>query len=128
MPKHPPFTAHIVKGSGKGSAQGFPTVNLDLTDIPPDIGEGIYAGRVAVEGKIFPAAIHYGARPVHGLPKSFEAHLLEVSGISYQVLGTVTVELVERLREVKNFESEEELKEQIGRDIDRTKEVLNTSC
>lgn len=128
MLKHPPFNAHVVQGSGKGSAQGFPTLNLDLTDIPADIDEGIYAGRVIVEGKEFAAAIHYGPRLVHGLGTSFEAHLLEVFGISYQVLGMVTVELVERLRDVRNFESQQELKKQIERDIDKTKEILSTSC
>ena len=99
-------------------------MNLDLADIPKGIPEGIYAGKVLIENRAFPAAIHYGPRPVHQLGKSFEAHLLEVSGITYPVLGMVKVELKKKLREVQDFKSEEELSKQIQRDIEECRVIL----
>ena len=139
MPNQPFFIGRVIKGSGKGSAQGVPTLNLDLADIPADLEEGIYAARVVIEGKSFDAAVHYGERPVHGLGKSFEAHLLtekhQPSPAGLRSTGqalstkhqTVTVEVVKRLREVRDFETEEELKDQIERDIQEVKKILQST-
>jgi len=38
----------------------------------------------------------------------------------------VSIEIVKRLRDVRNFETEEELKKQIERDIDEAKIILKT--
>ena len=128
MPNQPFFIGRVIKGSGKGSAQGVPTLNLDLADIPADLEEGIYAARVVIEGKSFDAAVHYGERPVHGLGKRFEAHLLaEKSEIRSTKSEKVTIEIVKRLREVRDFETEEELKDQIERDIQEVKKILQST-
>lgn len=137
MPNQPFFEGHVIKGSGIGGTQGIPTLNIDLADIPADLEEGIYAARVTIEGEKFDAAVHYGERPVHGLPRSFEAHLLEGSGVRpagrsfsegwCQISDIVTIEVVKRLREVRDFESEEELKEQIEMDIQEATEILKKS-
>jgi len=127
MPNQPFFSGRIIKGSGKGSAQGIPTLNLDLADIPTDVKEGIYAARVMIADKSFDAAVHYGERSVHGLPRSFEAHLLTWNEeLSMKDEEYVSIEIVKRLRDVRNFETEEELKKQIERDIDEAKIILKT--
>ncbi len=126
MPNQYFFKARIVPGSGKGREQGIPTLNLDLRDIPEDIAEGIYAARVTIEGNVFPAAVHYGPRPVHGLPKSFEAHLLSNSQTPSIKAQAIIVELVKQLREVRDFESEKELKIQIERDIEEVKTIFSS--
>lgn len=125
MPNQPLFTARIVKGSGKGGAQGIPTVNLDLADVPADLEEGIYAARVTIERETFDAAVHYGPRPVHGLGRSFEAHLLTKSEIRNPKPERVSVELLKRLRDVRDFENKKELKEQIERDIKKVTQIFD---
>lgn len=119
------FNGRIIKGSGVGSAQGIPTLNINLVDIPADLEEGIYAARVTIGEEVFGAAVHYGGRPVHGLGRSFEAHLLtEKSGTRNPKSEKVTVEIVKRLRDVGDFGSKEELKKQITRDIDEAERIL----
>jgi riboflavin kinase / FMN adenylyltransferase len=124
------FTAQVIRGSGKGSAMGIPTLNLDLDDVPEELQEGIYAARVTVNGERVSAAMHYGPRPVHGLSRSCEVHLC---GAAFRASRTgqraapptsITVEIIDRLRDVKDFDSEEELKEQIAKDIERCKSIL----
>lgn len=121
------FTAKSVKGSGKGRGMGFPTINLDLADVPGELSEGVYAACTVIDGTPYTAAMHYGPRPVHQLPRSCELHIVTREGLRTKDKGrgtnirSVTVEVIERLRDVRDFESEEELKRQIVKDIERVK-------
>ncbi len=119
------FIGRIIRGSGKGSAQGIPTLNIDLADVPADLEEGIYAAYVTIDEARMKAAVHYGERPVHELGRSFEAHLLtEKHQITSTKHQTVTIEVVKRLRDVRDFETEKELKEQIEIDVEEAKKLL----
>ena len=81
---------------------------------------GVYAGSVALNGVKHKALINYGARPTFDLDKPLiEAHILDFSGELYG--QTVTVEFEKFVREVIKFESAEQLKAQITKDIERVK-------
>ncbi len=133
---YPSFTARTIKGSGRGKGMGVPTMNLDLSDIPREIREGIYAGYVTLaemtdpvagDGRRatdVPSAIHYGPRPVHADTLSFEIHVLDT--VLHHVPASVEVHLVEYLRPVMDFASEQALKEQIAEDISRARKILHT--
>lgn len=136
------FTARVITGSGRGKGLGTPTLNLDLQDVPADLAEGIYAGRVewrvkneelrvgmteSIRNSSFvirncAAAIHYGPRPVFNDSLSFEVHLLDADVPSAPPSVMVTV--LERIRDVRNFPSPEELKTEIARDIERCRAIL----
>ena len=114
------FFARIVTGRGRGKAIGSPTLNLEPSDVPDDLEEGIYACLVTVvDGRRHmvnhPAVMHHGPRPVFNDTPACEVHLLD------EVLDTsppsATVEVVERLRAVENFPSVEALQAQIVEDI-----------
>jgi riboflavin kinase/FMN adenylyltransferase len=106
----------VVAGDARGGTLGFPTANLA---VPADLlvpAFGIYAGealghRTATSIGVNP---HYG-----GEERRIEAFLLDYEGDLYG--RRLVVELWERLREERSFDSEEALIEQIGRDVEAAK-------
>jgi riboflavin kinase / FMN adenylyltransferase len=117
------FTAGVVSGSGRGKNLGTPTLNLNLADVPSSLQEGIYACFATIDGMREQAAMHYGPRPVFKDTTSCEVHLLDRTLTSAP--ASVTVEIIERLRDVQDFPSPAALMDQIARDIERTRAILN---
>jgi riboflavin kinase / FMN adenylyltransferase len=116
------FTGRVIKGLGFGTSQTrYPTINLDLSDVPETLEHGIYAGAVILGDARMTAAIHYGPRPVFDASESFEIHVLDAVD---NVPREVQVELVRRLRDVEDFPSVESLKAAIAEDIRRTREIV----
>jgi riboflavin kinase/FMN adenylyltransferase len=107
----------VVEGDRLGRQLGFPTANLAVDGLllPP---LGVYAARVEVDGKSWPAVVNLGRRPTvaSATPElRCEAHLLDWQGDLYgRELEAV---LVERLRGEEKFESLAALKTQISRDV-----------
>jgi riboflavin kinase/FMN adenylyltransferase len=114
----------VVHGDGRGGAQlGYPTANLDVmphTAVPAD---GIYAGWFLLGTRRSPAAISIGSNPTFsGRERTVEAFVLDEAGNFYG--RRVSLEFVERLRAMEKFDSVEALIAQIGRDVERTREIL----
>jgi riboflavin kinase/FMN adenylyltransferase len=112
----------VVAGRGRGGKIGVPTANLasDTECVPSN---GVYAARVVVEGSVFPAIANIGIRPTFGeAERAIEAHLLGYAGDLYGL--RLRLELIERVRGERKFESAEDLTRQIARDIDYAKKVL----
>src|SRR5262249_27522105 len=106
----------VVSGDQRGGTLGFPTANLRAEPELLVPAFGIYAGaagghRAAVSIGINP---HYG-----GAERRIEAFLLDFEGDLYG--RRLTVELWDRLREERAFDSEQALIEQIGRDVAQTR-------
>lgn len=92
--------------------------------MPPDFEEGIYACYARVGEKKLPGALHYGPRPVFDEDdRSLEVHLLDHT--LNDPPPEVTVEVVKRLREIRDFPSEHALKVQMQEDIDQTRKILS---
>jgi riboflavin kinase/FMN adenylyltransferase len=109
----------VVRGDGRGRDLGFPTANLvpDERLIRPD--QGVYAS--LANGH--PAAINIGVRPQFetGRGVLIEAYLIDFEGDLY---GTeLRIDFLERLRGERLFPSVDELVAQIGRDVERTREI-----
>lgn len=103
------INGRVIKGDGYGKKLGFPTVNLDTKDtLPP---AGVYAGVAHLENKEYRAGI------VIGPNEKTEAHLIGYSGDAYG--KEVGLEPHRFLREYKHFDTEEELINQIRKDIDQ---------
>ena len=102
------ISGKVVKGDGYGRKLGFPTANVEIKDgnIPP---QGVYAGKVVFEGKVYRAGILIGPN------KKIEVHLLNYDGDMYS--KELTLETEKFLRGYKKFDTEEELIEQIKKDI-----------
>jgi riboflavin kinase/FMN adenylyltransferase len=105
----------VKKGYSRGKSIGIPTANIDCGDqhIPAD---GVYVGRCEVEEKSFPVALSIGTMPTFGENvRQIEAHLIGFDGDLYN--ATLTVEVLDWLREQRAFSGIEPLKVQIQKDI-----------
>ncbi len=116
---HPYFIHGWVEHGRKvGHAMGFPTVNLAFPNEKYPLRQGVYGGQVRVEGNTYPSVIHFGARPTFGVAEQkVEAFLDGFHGDLYG--KEIEVYPKEFYREVKAFSSQEELTEQIERDLRR---------
>jgi len=104
------ISGKVLKGAGYGKQLGFPTVNLEIgAQILPR--EGVYAGEGELEGKKYRAGI------VVGPGEKLEAHLIGYKGDAYG--KEITLEINKFLRDFKNFENEEELINQIKKDLEK---------
>jgi riboflavin kinase / FMN adenylyltransferase len=106
----------VVTGDARGGTLGFPTANLDVRPELLVPLNGIYAGATG-ENR---AAVSIGTNPHYGgRERRVEAFLLDFSGDLYG--RRLIIELWERLRDEKSFESEQALIEQIELDVERTR-------
>ena len=114
----------VVRGAGRGGQLlGFPTVNLHS---PQQVcpADGVYAGWAELDGTRSVAAISIGSNPtLHPASgRSVEAHLLDARGDFYG--RRMKLEFVERLRDQRKFESIDALQEQIAKDIEHVRRIV----
>jgi riboflavin kinase/FMN adenylyltransferase len=113
----------VVPGAGRGSkVLGFPTVNLQIQQqVVP--GDGVYAGKAALAGQEFPAAISIGCNPTFGgEQRTVEAFLIGAKG---DLQGSrMALRFVRRIGEQRRFKSAEALKAQIAKDVQRVREII----
>jgi riboflavin kinase/FMN adenylyltransferase len=110
----------VVEGDARGGTLGFPTANLAAE---PDLlvpAHGIYAGHAAGQGlEGSRAAVSIGVNPHYGGDElRIEAFLLGFAGDLYG--RRLVVELWRRLRDERAFANEQELIDQIARDVEET--------
>jgi riboflavin kinase/FMN adenylyltransferase len=114
----------VVAGHGRGRGLGFPTANLRTWPRLLLPGQGIYAGVAEIDTERHVAAIDVGTNPTFGVePLHVEAFLLDYEGGDLQG-GPLAVEFWARLRDETRFDSVEELVVAIGRDVERTREIV----
>ncbi|MFA6636813.1 MAG: bifunctional riboflavin kinase/FAD synthetase [Candidatus Omnitrophota bacterium] len=117
----------VVSGDGIGRVIGTPTANIDPHHevIPP---VGVYAVKIALEGKHFPGVLNIGYKPTfYGRsPKRkepvIEAHILGFSGDLYGM--DIEVFFVKRLRSEQHFSSKEKLRSAIEKDIETARAIM----
>ncbi len=104
-PKKIIFSAKVIAGQGKGRSIGLPTANLDKNDL--DIPHGIYAVMVSWEGKNYQGLMHFGFKDIFAAAVSLE---VLIKDFSQDIYGqTLTVTVVEKIREVQKFAGKDEL-------------------
>ena len=117
------LSGEVVKGRSLGHTIGIPTANVLLTEGLAVPKLGVYAGYATVEGKEYPAVTNIGSRPtVGGHQVRMESWLLDFSGDLYG--KQITLSLLKFLRPEEKFESLEELKEQILKDAQQVREII----
>jgi riboflavin kinase/FMN adenylyltransferase len=114
-----PFTisARVGHGDKRGRQIGFPTANIMCgTRLLPK--RGVYACRVNIEGRDCEGVANIGLRPTfNGTGERLEVHILDQHFPS--LYGRrLHVSFVDRLRDELKFNSVDDLKAQIARDIE----------
>jgi riboflavin kinase/FMN adenylyltransferase len=115
------FSGKVIRGDGYGKKIGYPTINIDRQDflkLEDKPKFGVYSGEVALSKKIYKAGIVIGPLDKRGKPK-IEAHLIGYKGNAYGKKVTFKVENF--IRKFKKFKTEQELINQIKKDIQRCK-------
>ncbi len=105
----------VVRGENRGHQIGFPTVNLDVEgrQLP---GDGVYGGRVELDGQTLLAAISVGTKPTFGPhERTFEAFLLDYNQDLYG--RTLDVRVLRWLRDQWVFPSVQSLVRQMEEDV-----------
>ncbi|EQK42083.1 riboflavin biosynthesis protein RibF [[Clostridium] bifermentans ATCC 638] len=99
-----------------GRTIGFPTANLKAEDkliIPKN---GIYAVKVYIKNKVYYGATNIGYNPtVNGKVLSIETNIIDFDEEIYGEI--IKVEFLDRIRDEKKFNSLDELKSQLRKDV-----------
>ena len=110
------ISSTVIKGDGRGRGLGFPTVNTELSDT--HLKRGVYEARVTVFGTEYPAITNVGTCPTFGERELHaETFILGYEGDLYG--ESVDISLTDFIRDERVFSSEEDLKLQINKDIDK---------
>jgi riboflavin kinase/FMN adenylyltransferase len=122
----PSVRSTVVPGERRGRELGFPTANLRPVPEGMIPADGVYAGRLSVDGQTYPAAISVGNNPTfEGVPeRQVEAYVLDQD---FDLYGKrVEVAFTERLRGMVAFDSVDDLVAQLQRDVAQTRVVLGS--
>lgn len=112
----------VETGAARGRQLGFPTANIRPDPKRALPADGVYAAIVPLDGIEHRAVANLGSRPTFKEgERLLEVHLLDVAADLYG--QHLDVDFVDRLRDVKRFESIDALRAQIGRDADAARTV-----
>ena len=121
------FSLHgdVVKGAGRGMSLGFPTANMAVNAaraLPPD---GVYTSWAYIDGKTYQAMTNIGKCPTFaGGKRTVETHIVDYHGDLYG--QDLKIDIMDRLRDEKKFETVEELKQQMAKDVERGRAMLDS--
>jgi len=111
------FTAKVVAGKGRGRRLGFPTANLDKTDLKID--QGVYLVEAEINKKMYNGLLHFGFRKTFNEEVSLE---LYIKDFDFDIYGRdVKIKIIRKIRAVRKFANAENLKKQIAMDIEKLK-------
>ena len=117
----------VVRGDGRGRKIGVPTANIDYPHEKIVPALGIYAGWAYLSQNRYKAAISIGINPTFTPDKqvpSVEAYILDFDEDIYG--EQLKIEFIARLRDELKFDSVETLVDQIWRDVEESRKLLNT--
>lgn len=122
---HYPLSGVVIHGAGRGKQINFPTANIDYPPHKAIPSNGIYACWATLRNEKFMAATSVGFNPTFTPERqiqSVEAYLLDFDRDIYG--EELKLEFVTRLRNEEKFNSIEALIDQIGKDVNQTRQIL----
>ncbi len=106
----------VIKDRQIGRTLGFPTANIAYPKEKFPLKQGVYETRVCVDGKRYKGITNYGARPTFDNAQILTETYLD--GFDGDLYGKkLKVEFIRYLRDVTKFESIDELKKQLEKDV-----------
>ncbi len=117
----------VVRGDKIGSALGYPTANINVSEdyklIPPG---GVYAVKVLIGDIIYDGMLNIGQRPTvsDSGELRIEVHILSFKDNIYD--QEIKIDIIEYIREEANFENKMELINQIMEDEKHCRSILHS--
>ncbi|MGP2570294.1 bifunctional riboflavin kinase/FAD synthetase [Ornithobacterium rhinotracheale] len=106
----------VIHGDKIGRTLGFPTVNLAINDKKLIPKNGVYGVNVWIDGQKFQGLMNVGIRPtIEGKNQRIEVFIFDFEDNLYE--KTLKVEILNRIRDEQKFDSLEDLKDQIAKDV-----------
>jgi len=117
---------NVITGTGRGADLGFPTANLDIESERALPAGGVYATWAYIDNQRYQSVTNIGKRPTFGEnEQTVEVYILNFQGNLYRY--EIKIDIIERLRLEKRFDTIKELKQQIEYDIKQARAILNRS-
>ena len=117
------LSGQVTTGTGRGIGLGFPTANVNVEPgqaLPPD---GVYATWTYIGGQAYQSMTNIGKRPTFGgSERTVEVYVLDYDGNLYG--QKLNVDIIQRLRNEKHFDTIEALKKQITEDVKQGRTIL----
>jgi riboflavin kinase/FMN adenylyltransferase len=118
------LSGQVVTGDRRGRVLGFPTANLDVEPEQALPSDGVYVTVAHIDHESLPSVTNIGVRPTFGGGKRLvEAYLLDYEGELRE--QKLRIDLLDKLRDEKHFDTAEELKAQIRKDVEQAKAFLD---
>ena len=116
----------VLSTSKRGASLGFPTANLPADPWRALPADGVYATIANVSERRFASVTNVGHRPTFGdTERIVETHILDFNGSLYD--SVLSVDFVARLRDEVSFRNGDELIQQIGRDVEATRQIIGVA-
>ena len=115
----------VVSGNRIGRTLGFPTANMELYDPLKAVpGNGVYQVDVSVCGNSYKGVCNIGVRPTIGIggTRVIETHILDFNEDIYGL--DIRINFLRHIRAERKFDSLEELKLRLQKDILTARESL----
>lgn len=122
-----PFSLNgrVTSGAGRGVELGFPTANLDIDPGQALPAEGVYATWTYIDGQAYQSMTNIGKQPTFGgSQRVVEVYILDYHSNLYG--HELRIDIMERLRGEKQFDTPEELKKQITEDVKQGRAILSS--
>jgi len=122
-----PFSlrGRVIAGAGRGVKLGFRTTNLDIDPEQALPADGVYVTWAYVDDKAYQSMTNIGRRPTFGNnERNVEVLILNYNSDLYG--RELKIDIIERLRDEKKFDTIEQLKKQIAEDVNQGRAILDS--
>lgn len=113
----------VARAKHNGTRMGFPTANICQNPERFALADGVYATKTMIDGKEYPSMTNVGAKPTFDdYFETVETHIMGFYGDLYG--KTVKISYFDRIRDIKRFESVDDLRAQLEKDENYVKNLL----
>ena len=113
------ISGRVIKGNQIGQKLGYPTANIKYPENKVQIPFGVYSAEVVAGGCSYKGMLNYGIKPTINDNKNEPVAEVHIIGFNKDIYGEeLKISIIKKIRDEKKFESLDELKNQIKRDID----------
>ena len=118
------FSGRVIQGQQLGRKIGFPTANLEITDVHKLVpSDGAYAVLVTIAKKVYQGMMNIGFKPTVGSPvRTIEIHIFDFDRDIYH--HEIEVQVVKQIRPEVKFKDVDALSKRLNHDSGQAKTLL----